>query len=97
MASSVGSYVLGNQMRGRAIRAMKSNPDKTSNIWHLVCMTDRREACELTEDFRTLQRRMMGFVGVSYDGTVIEKRYGAFKYYFSAVYLQTISWKSMKI
>lgn len=72
MASSVGSYVLGNQMRGRAIRAMKSNPDKTSNIWHLVCMTDRKEACELTEDFRTLQRRMMGFVGVSYDGTVIE-------------------------
>lgn len=72
MASSVGSYVLGNQMRGRAIRAMQGNPDKTSNIWHLVCMTDRNESCELTEDFRTLQRRMMGFLGVSYDGTVIE-------------------------
>ena len=72
MASSVGSYVLGNQMRGRAIRTMPGNPDKTSNIWHLVCMTDRKESCELTEDFRTLQRRMMGFLGVSYNGTVIE-------------------------
>ena len=72
MASSVGSYVLGNQMRGRAIRASKDNPDKTSNIWHLVCMTDRKESCEVTEDFRTLQRRMMGFLGVSYDGMVIE-------------------------
>ena len=72
MASSVGSYVLGNQMRGRAIRASKDNPDKTSNIWHLVCMTDTKESCEVTEDFRTLQRRMMGFLGVSYDGTVIE-------------------------
>lgn len=72
MASSVGSYVLSNQMRGRAIRASKDNPDKTSNIWHLVCMTDTKESCEVTEDFRTLQRRMMGFLGVSYDGTVIE-------------------------
>ena len=52
MASSVGSYVLGNQMRGRAIRASQDNPDKTSNIWHLVCMTDTKESCEVTEDFR---------------------------------------------
>jgi len=36
MASFVGSFVLSNQMRGRAIRTDKNNPDKTANIWHLV-------------------------------------------------------------
>lgn len=36
LASFVGSFVLSNQMRGRAIRVDLSNPDKTANIWHLV-------------------------------------------------------------
>ncbi|MDR0596205.1 MAG: DEAD/DEAH box helicase family protein [Clostridiales Family XIII bacterium] len=36
MASFVGSYVLSNQMRGRAIRIDPNVPDKTANIWHLV-------------------------------------------------------------
>ncbi len=36
LASFVGSYVLSNQMRGRAIRIDKQNPEKVSNIWHLV-------------------------------------------------------------
>ncbi len=36
MASFVGSYVLSNQMRGRAIRIDKNDPGKTANIWHLV-------------------------------------------------------------
>lgn len=38
LASFVGSFMLSNQMRGRAIRTMKDKPDKVSNIWHLVCM-----------------------------------------------------------
>ncbi len=38
LASFVGSFMLSNQMRGRAIRTMKGKPDKVSNIWHLVCM-----------------------------------------------------------
>jgi len=36
LASFVGSFMLSNQMRGRAIRTDKNNPQKTSNIWHLV-------------------------------------------------------------
>lgn len=82
LASFVGSYVLSNQMRGRAIRAMASNPDKTSNIWHLVCLAGEKEQKvrkrmnqqepELTEDYRTLERRMKGFYGVNYEGTSIE-------------------------
>ena len=36
LASFVGSFVLSNQMRGRAIRTDKNDPQKTANIWHLV-------------------------------------------------------------
>ena len=38
LASFVGSFMLSNQMRGRAIRVFKQNPEKSSNIWHLVCL-----------------------------------------------------------
>ena len=34
LASFVGSFMLSNQMRGRAIRVWPDNPNKTSNIWH---------------------------------------------------------------
>lgn len=82
LASTVGSYVLGNQMRGRAIRICPWDPEKVSNIWHLVCLSTPQEEREkrrmgirepeLSEDFRTLERRMDGVLGVSYDGKVIE-------------------------
>lgn len=36
LASFVGSFVLSNQMRGRAIRIDANDPQKTANIWHLV-------------------------------------------------------------
>ncbi|MBQ8762307.1 MAG: hypothetical protein IJZ26_03265, partial [Clostridia bacterium] len=36
LASFVGSFMLSNQMRGRAIRIDKNNPEKVSNIWHLT-------------------------------------------------------------
>ena len=82
MASTVGSYVLGNQMRGRAMRTSLNDPDKVSNIWHLVCMSAPQDEAErrrmgiaepeLSDDFRTLERRMEGVLGVSYDGAVIE-------------------------
>lgn len=82
MASTVGSYVLGNQMRGRAIRICPWDSRKVSNIWHLVCMSTPQEAeekrrmgiryPELSEDFHTLERRMDGVLGVSYDGKSIE-------------------------
>ena len=82
LASFVGSYVLGNQMRGRAIRTFEKNPDKVSNIWHLVCLPGEEErkekqltgvpVPELSEDFHTLERRMDGILGLSYDGSTIE-------------------------
>ena len=36
LASFVGSFMLSNQMRGRAIRMDRKNPNKVANIWHLA-------------------------------------------------------------
>lgn len=83
LASFVGSFMLSNQMRGRAIRTMKGNPDKVSNIWHLICMEPawtKNEEGEKTyrslesgsADFATLRRRFEGFLGVHYEKDVIE-------------------------
>ncbi|KWV92722.1 DEAD/DEAH box helicase family protein [Erythrobacter sp. YT30] len=36
LASNTASFVLSNQMRGRAIRIDPRNPEKVSNIWHLA-------------------------------------------------------------
>ena len=83
LASFVGSFVLSNQMRGRAVRIMPGNPEKTSNIWHLVCLdtTDRQTRvsrlmgtgeAELSDDFAMLSRRMKGILGISYTEDIIE-------------------------
>ncbi len=63
LASFVGSYVLSNQMRGRAIRTERGNDDKTSNIWHLVCVDPT--AIDRGSDFQLMERRFKAFVGVS--------------------------------
>ncbi|RLD64508.1 MAG: restriction endonuclease subunit R, partial [Bacteroidetes bacterium] len=63
LASFVGSYVLSNQMRGRAIRTERQNIDKTGNIWHLVCVDPT--AGDGGNDIQLLKRRFKAFVGVS--------------------------------
>lgn len=70
LATWVGSWVLSNQMRGRAIRVESGNPEKTANIWHLVC--EEPGAREKGDDMAALERRMKAFVGVSADGDRIE-------------------------
>lgn len=75
LASFVGSFMLSNQMRGRAIRVFKDVPDKTSNIWHLVCLRPWNETQadnEVSEDFSLLSRRMEHFLGLHYTEDVIE-------------------------
>jgi len=64
LASFVGSFVLSNQMRGRAIRTQKGNGSKTGNIWHLACI-DPTSATG-GDDFDLLKRRFRSFVGVSF-------------------------------
>ncbi len=62
LASFVGSFMLSNQMRGRAIRTMKNTPGKVSNIWHLICMEPRAllqgRSAEDSEDYRNRNRAM---------------------------------------
>jgi len=81
LASFVGSFMLSNQMRGRAIRVDKNDPAKTADIWHL-CTVEPPHIFELTAgigisydrnninsaDFETLKRRFDCFVAPSYDG-----------------------------
>lgn len=91
LASFVGSYMLSNQMRGRAIRVFKNVPDKTSNIWHLVCVKPKEKLIDQydygnSEDFQTLARRMEHFLGLHYDLDTIENgiwRLSAIKLPFS--------------
>ena len=74
-ASFVGSFVLSNQMRGRAIRTQSGNPGKTGNIWHLACIDPTIPTGG--NDFDLLKRRFRGFVGVSFkDEAGIENGFG---------------------
>lgn len=68
LATFVGSFMLSNQMRGRAIRT-NSNPNKTANIWHLVCVCDSLEKDNSIEnsDVNLLKRRFQSFAGIGYE------------------------------
>lgn len=84
MASFIGSYMLSNQMRGRAIRAFPSNPEKVSNIWHLVCIppppplfkknneTAEDTVSQESTDFLLMERRFEMFLGLHYSEDTIE-------------------------
>lgn len=76
LASFVGSFMLSNQMRGRAIRVMKDHPEKCSNIWHLVCLNpddaSNDKTGEISEDFSLLERRMEHFLGLHYTQDIIQ-------------------------
>ncbi len=68
LASTVGSFMLSNQMRGRAIRIDKNNPDKISDIWHLVCLSDYLSS----PDLDIVNRRFKTFEGISFTDNTIQ-------------------------
>ena len=70
MASSVGSFMLTNQMRGRAIRTDPQAPDKISTIWHLVAINT--ESYSGWSDLNNLRKRFDIFVGLSEKDLTIE-------------------------
>ena len=86
LGSFVGSFMLSNQMRGRAIRVWSGHPEKTSNIWHLVAIKPYTKNLFLREkeneeevdkdnsyqDLLNLTRRMEHFLGLSYKEDTIE-------------------------
>ena len=78
LASFVGSFMLSNQMRGRAIRMDRKNPNKVANIWHLATIEPeyifeykRLEALKLKKetDFSQI---------ASYDYEVLQRRFDCF-------------------
>jgi len=77
LASSVGSFMLTNQMRGRAIRIDKNNPDKISSIWHLVAV-DTKSYSGLG-DYSDLYSRFETFVGLSEHNKTIESGFDRIK------------------
>ncbi len=84
LSSTVSSYMLSNQMRGRAIRIDKNNPGKVSNIWHLATIdfpdekdfsmfetmsSNDMDALRIyTYDLEQLTTRFKGFEAPSYYG-----------------------------
>ena len=80
LGSFVGSFMLSNQMRGRAIRIWPGHPEKTSNIWHLVAvqaqalitLPGEEPRPESNQDLQTLSRRMEHFLGLAYNRESIE-------------------------
>ena len=78
LASFVGSFMLSNQMRGRAIRTDKNQPNKTANIWHLVTVerpylyaTDAQERLTLLANENKNEL-------LSYDLETVERRFDCF-------------------
>ena len=61
LANRVGSFVLSNQMRGRAIRTVRGQPDKTANIWHPVVI--HPEVRGGGPEMDRMRRRFRGFAG----------------------------------
>ncbi len=78
LASFVGSFMLSNQMRGRAIRMDKKQPSKTANIWHLV--TIERPHLSTTN----LKQKLIYLASenknelVSYDFETLSRRFDCF-------------------
>ena len=78
LASFVGSFMLSNQMRGRAIRTNKNQPEKTANIWHLVTVERpylyTKDADEKVELLKTENKYELA----SYDMETITRRFDCF-------------------
>ncbi|VVT20125.1 DEAD/DEAH box helicase family protein [Erythrobacter sp. EC-HK427] len=70
LASNAASFMLSNQMRGRAIRTDPARPDKVANIWHLAT----RDPTALEGhggDVTRLERRFSMFDGIAEDGSAV--------------------------
>lgn len=77
LASSVGSFMLTNQMRGRAIRINPKEKEKVSTIWHLVAINIKSSLG--WSDLYNLEKRFETFVGLSEKELTIESGFERMK------------------
>lgn len=90
LATSVKSFMLSNQMRGRAIRISKRDPQKVSAIWHLTTILDPNSNLGQSEstiwDFISFSGREAAAVGrldlnpyfLGYDALSVFRRFKTF-------------------
>lgn len=78
LASFVGSYVLSNQMRGRAIRIDKNDPDKSSCIWHLVTVEPEFVFKEKKTEQAIAKLKQDKNKLISCDFDILKRRFDAF-------------------
>ncbi len=80
LASNTASFMLSNQMRGRAIRTEAGNPGKVANIWHLATIEPPAKGA-LAETVDLLNWGYLmddGPAGLS-DGALLGRRFRAFE------------------
>ena len=78
LASFVGSFMLSNQMRGRAIRIDKNKPNKVANIWHLVTLEpDYIFEKNLIQKIKTKKQTDFNKIN-SYDYETLQRRFDCF-------------------
>lgn len=78
LASFVGSFVLSNQMRGRAVRIDPTHPQKVANIWHLITVeppyaVKERAVQRLAEQIRQDDSQL-----ISCDYEILKRRFDTF-------------------
>ena len=73
IGSTSAMYVKTNQMRGRALRMNPKNPEKVSNVWHLMSVTT---PLKKSPEYRAMQQRFEAVPGLSMDGTRVENGIG---------------------
>ena len=80
LASNTASFMLSNQMRGRAIRIDPAKPDKVANIWHLATVDpeDRESWDAVVSTFNWGFLNEGGSPGLS-DIEVVARRFKAFE------------------
>jgi len=80
LATAIGTHVMSNQMRGRAIRVQPGRPGKAANIWHLACCepasAPRPAGDESRNDLALLGQRFRAFVGPAADRDALESGIG---------------------
>ncbi|MEM7666289.1 MAG: DEAD/DEAH box helicase family protein [Pseudomonadota bacterium] len=80
LASNTASFMLSNQMRGRAIRTDPHNPDKVANIWHLATiepdMDGLTEALATSLEWGALNDRSASSAS---DIDIVARRFRAFE------------------
>ncbi len=78
MASFVGSYMLSNQMRGRAIRIDPMDPNKVASIWHLATVEPYRVITDHLIKYNQFHQQIEEKEIVSQDFETLTRRFKTF-------------------